>query len=183
MLASAVSLTRLILEEKPDLIIQAGIAGCFDRTETLGKVVVISDEMLGDTGVQENGEWRDLFDLGLSTPDGQPYENRMLPNPWLEKYNLLGLPQVRSVTVNEITTSAERIKQITGKYNPQIESMEGAPLHYICRQTNTPFIQIRAISNYIGERDKTKWEMKEAIANLNRALIEYFELLAAIVDR
>ncbi len=90
---------------------------------------------------------------------------------------------MRSVTVNEITTSAERIKQITGKYNPQIESMEGAPLHYICRQTNTPFIQIRAISNYIGERDKTKWEMKEAIANLNRALIEYFELLAAIVDR
>jgi futalosine hydrolase len=32
MLASAVSLTRMILEDKPDLVIQAGIAGCFDMS-------------------------------------------------------------------------------------------------------------------------------------------------------
>jgi futalosine hydrolase len=35
---------------------------------------------------------------------------------------------------------------------------------------NIPFIQIRALSNYIGERDKTKWKLHEAVANLNLEL-------------
>jgi futalosine hydrolase len=35
-----------------------------------------------------------------------------------------------------------------------------------------PFIQLRSISNYIGERDKTKWKMKEAIENLNAELLK-----------
>ena len=39
----------------------------------------------------------------------------------------------------------------------------GAALHYVCREMNIPFLQIRAASNYIGERDKEKWQMKEAI--------------------
>ncbi len=138
--------------------------------------------MLGDTGVQENGEWKDMFDLKLLQPDGSPYQNSALPNPWLHKFNLLQLPIISSVTVNEITTSAQRTLQIINKYNPSIESMEGAALHYICRLTNTPFIQIRAISNYIGERDKTKWKMKLAIENLNNVLIEYVNELKVKSD-
>jgi len=35
-----------------------------------------------------------------------------------------------------------------------------------------PFIQLRSISNYIAERDKTKWDMRKSIANLNGALID-----------
>ncbi|MBK7884081.1 MAG: hypothetical protein IPJ81_10000 [Chitinophagaceae bacterium] len=45
--------------------------------------------------------------------------------------------------------------------------MEGAALQYVCLQEKIPFIQIRGISNYVGERDKLKWKMKEAIFNLN----------------
>ncbi|HXL58044.1 MAG TPA: hypothetical protein VN958_17400, partial [Chitinophagaceae bacterium] len=50
LLANAVSLTRLAYEEKPDLIIQVGIAGCFDATLSLGKVVAVKEEILGDMG-------------------------------------------------------------------------------------------------------------------------------------
>jgi futalosine hydrolase len=35
---------------------------------------------------------------------------------------------------------------------------------------NIPFLQLRSISNYIGERDKTKWSLSESITNLNMAL-------------
>jgi len=52
-----------------------------------------------------------------------------------------------------------------------IESMEGAAFHYVCLQEAVPFLQLRAVSNMIGERDKTKWLMKEAIDNLNKELI------------
>ncbi len=180
MLASAVSITRMAIEDKPDLIIQAGIAGCFDKSMALGKVVVVSEEALADTGVEEEGKWKDLFDLKLEKSSYHPFEKRKLPNPWLSKFNLLKLPEVSGITVNQITTHAERIQQLQKKYMPVLESMEGAALHYVCREANIPFLQIRAISNYIGERNKANWKMKEAIDNLNQVLVKYVEKLYKI---
>ncbi|NCT93819.1 MAG: futalosine hydrolase [Chitinophagaceae bacterium] len=175
LLASAVSLTRLATEEKPDLIIQVGIAGCFDTKLTLGKVLVIDDEILGDMGVEEDGKWKDLFDLKLEKSGYPPFEKRKLPNPWLQRYNLLKLPEVTAVTVNQISTNPERIQQLAKKYQPTTESMEGAALHYVCREARIPFIQFRAISNYIGERDKSKWLLKESIDALNEVVLKYLD--------
>jgi len=176
-LSSAVSLTRLIAEEKPELIIQTGIAGCFDTTVDLGKVFVVKEEILGDIGVEEDGNWKDHFDLKLEKSSYPPYEKKRLPNNHLPKFNLLKLPEATGITVNEITTNANRIEQLLKKYNPTLESMEGAALHYVCRAMDTPFIQMRAVSNYIGERDKTKWKMKEAVDLLNQLVLKYVDKL------
>lgn len=178
MLASAFSLSKLILEDKPDLVLQAGIAGSFTNSLPLGAVVAVSSESLADTGVEENGAWRDLFDMGFSQENGMPFENRTLPNTWLNKYNLLHLPEVVGVTVNRISTGTAYIHRIREKYNPAVESMEGACLHYVCRQMATPFLQIRSISNETGERDKTKWQIREAITALNNSLIAYIDRLS-----
>jgi futalosine hydrolase len=180
MLASAVSITRMVLEDKPDLIIQAGIAGCFSDKMPLGKVVVINEECLADMGVEEEGKWKDIFDLKLEKSSYHPFDKRKLPNPWLSKFNLLKLPEVSAITVNEITTKQERIEQWQKKYAPVTESMEGAALHYVCREANIPFIQIRAISNYIGERNKANWKIQEALTNLNSTLIKYVTKLYKI---
>ena len=153
MLATAVSLTKLVGEEKPDLVIQVGIAGGFDTSMALGKVVIVKEEALADMGVEEDGKWKDIFDLKLEKSSYHPFERRKLPNPWLPSFNLLKLPEVSGITINEISTNKERIQQRIKKYNPAIETMEGAALHYICREANIPFVQIRAISNYIGERN------------------------------
>lgn len=177
MLASAVSLTRLASEEKPDLIIQAGIAGCFDPDISLGKVVVVKEEILGDVGVEEEGKWKDIFDLKLEKSNYHPFEKRKLPNPWLSTYNLLKLPELTGITVNQISTQPTRIEQLKKKYGAVVESMEGAALHFICREANIPFIQIRAISNYVGERNKAHWKMKEAIEALNEVLVKYVDRL------
>lgn len=180
MLASAVSLTRLVSEEKPDLIIQAGIAGCFDPNIPLGKVVVVKEEILGDLGVEEEGKWKDIFDLKLEKSNYHPFEKRKLPNPWLKTYNLLKLPELSAITVNQISTQPTRIEQLKKKYGAVVESMEGAALHFICREANIPFIQIRAISNYVGERNKAHWKMKEAIEALNEVLVKYVDRLYKI---
>jgi futalosine hydrolase len=177
MLASSYALTKMALEDKPDLVIQAGIAGCFDPDTPLGKVVAIKDETLADTGVMEDGKWKDIFDLKLEKSSYPPFERRKLPNPWLSKFNLLKLPEVCGITINEISTDKERIQQVIKRYDPFIESMEGAALHYVCRQSNIPFLQVRSVSNYIGERNKANWKVKEAIDNLNDTLIKYVDKL------
>ncbi len=179
-LASSVALTRLAIEDKPDLIIQIGIAGCFKKTMQLGKVVVINEEILGDTGVEENGTWKDIFDLKLEKSNYHPFEKRRLPNPWLKKFNLLKLPELNAITVNQISTDEKRINQIQKKYKPDLESMEGAVLHYIGREMGIPFIQIRAISNVVGERDKSKWQMKASIDHLNKTVLQYIDALYKI---
>ena len=172
MLAAAVSLTKLALTHKPDLIIQVGIAGCFDTSMDLGNVVLVKEEILGDTGVEENGVWKDLFKTKFIAPDNAPFTNGRLINKHLSDYNLLQLPEVTSLTVNEITTRSERIAQLKALYNPAIESMEGAALHYVGNDLNIPYLQVRGLSNYIGERNKSKWMINEAVENANRVLIE-----------
>ena len=165
-ISTAYQLTKVIADDRPNLIIQAGIAGTFDRSLPLGSVVVVKKDRFADLGVMENNEWKDIFDLGLSRPQELPFDNGWLQNQ-SAMMNGIDLPIVDSITINEITTSSSRIDQLRNKYNPAIESMEGAALHYVCLQEKVEFIQLRAISNYVGERDKSKWEMKLAIRNLN----------------
>lgn len=176
-LSSCFSISKLIFEKKPDLIIQAGIAGAFDAEVTLGKVVTVKEEFIADTGVEENGNFKDLFDMKLLNENLFPFCNKRLMNSQIDKLNHLKLEEVTGITVNEITTRLHRMEQYRAKYNAAIESMEGASLHYCCLQTGTPFIQIRAISNYIGERDKTKWKLNESFQNLSRIILLYIDCL------
>ncbi len=63
------------------------------------------------------------------------------------------------------------------KYNAHLETMEGAAFHYVCLQKEIPFLQIRGISNYVGERDKSKWKMEEAIDNLCNSLEDILKIV------
>jgi len=180
LLASSVSLMKMFVQETPSLIIQVGIAGCFDKKVPLGKVFAVKDDFAGDIGVMENKVWKDLFDLKLDKANDAPYEKKSLPNPWLSQYNLLKLPTKKGVTVNTISTDKNKIDLYSGRYKATLESMEGAALHYMGRDLNIPFIQIRAVSNYVGERNKAKWNMQEAIYNLNETLLQYLDALNKI---
>lgn len=174
-LSSCFSISTLIFEQQPDLIIQAGIAGAFDSEVLSGKAVAVKEEMIADSGVEENGIFNDLFDLNLQNGNLFPFTDKKLINTNIQKLNYLNLEEVTGITVNEITTRPERITQYKTKYNPFVESMEGASLHYCCLQTSTPFIQIRAISNYVGERDKSKWNFKDSLQNLADVILLYID--------
>lgn len=180
LLASAVTLTRLLLQLKPNLVIQMGIAGSFDTELALGNVVLVKEEVLGDMGVDESGKWKDLFELKLLKKNQFPFTNKKLKNPWLKKWNLLKLPMVKSITVNQISTHQNRIGVLQKKYKPLIEGMEGAALHYTGLEMNIPFLQIRSVSNYIGERDKNYWKIEAAIYHLNQTVFAYINALYKI---
>jgi len=177
MLASGVKLTQLAATHKPELIIQMGIAGSYSKKEPLGKVMVVASESIADLGVRENDTFKDLFETGLQKENEVPFKKRKLINQGVKKVNLLKTNTAAAVTINEITTSVKRIKEIIAAQNPVLESMEGAALHYVGGLTKTPFIQIRAISNYVGERNKAKWKIKESIEQLEAYVITYLAAL------
>ena len=172
--ATTFHLTKLFAADKPDLIIQAGIAGTFDNTMPLGTTVAVLRDRFADLGVEEEDNWMDVFDLKLAHENDPPYVNGWLTNE-TELLKGLDIPSVSAITINEVTTNSSRIKQFIRKYEPAIESMEGAAFHYACLQFKIPFIQLRSVSNYIGERDKKKWQMPLAIENLNKKILEIIE--------
>ena len=52
--------------------------------------------------------------------------------------------------------------------------MEGAAFFYVCLCENIPFLQIRAISNYVEQRNEKNWNIPLAIKNLCLTLIDFF---------
>lgn len=175
-LATTYALTRQIGEARPDVVLQAGIAGCF-TDKRAGEVLVVKEEVLADVGVWEEQRFRSIFDMGLADPDGFPFTGGRLVNPHPGLLGITDLEQVRGMTVNEISTDTRRISWHQQNTSAVVESMEGGAFHYACLQAGLPFLQVRSISNAIGIRDKTKWNIPLAIARLNEELIALLEKL------
>jgi futalosine hydrolase len=119
--------------------------------------------------MEEKENFTPLFESGLADKNEFPFTNGWLVNPH-EIFKSPPLPAVHAITVNKVSDSELQKKQFVKQFNADIESMEGAALHFVCLQENIPFMQVRSVSNYVGERDKTKWLMKEAIVSLNTEL-------------
>lgn len=175
-LATSYTLTRQFADTRAGLVLQAGIAGCYSD-KMPGEVVVVSEEILGDLGVWEDHRFKSLFDMKLAGPDDFPFTAGRLVNPHESLLSLTGLEAVRGMTINEITTDPDRIAWHQQNTFAIVESMEGGPLHYVCLQAAIPFLQLRSISNAVGVRDKTKWNIPLAISRLNEQLIGLLEKL------
>jgi futalosine hydrolase len=170
MLNTTYHLTDLFNHQRYDMAIQIGIAGSFDSHVPLAKTFCIDSEVLGDMGVEEN-EYRDIFDLDLADANQHPFSAGCLQNPHTKLMAASQLAKAKSVTVNKISTGPD-VTVIRKKYDPLLESMEGAAFHYVCLMKNIPFLQFRSVSNYIGERDKSKWKIASAIEEVNKACVE-----------
>lgn len=162
-------LMEMLSKEKFDFMIQVGIAGSFDQQLPLGNAVNIEKESIAEMGVVENNEYKDIFKLGLADANVAPYSDGLLLNPHKHLLTASGLTNVTGVTNNEITTDPIKIERYKLAYNATIESMEGAAFHYIGIMKSIPFIQIRGISNFVGERNKKNWKIDEAILAYTKA--------------
>ena len=171
-------LQKKLHQNKPGLVIQAGIAGAFSSKINLGSTVLVKQDTFADIGMEENEKFTGIFQSGFADKDAFPFNDG-----WLINSNTIFtrsmLPAVKAITINKVSDSVLQKEQTILNFSPEIESMEGAAMHFVCMQENVPFIQIRSISNFVGERDKTKWKLKEAITNLN---LELHKLVDTIMD-
>lgn len=171
--ATTYALYKAIHKYKPGIMLQAGIAGSFDKKLEPGSVVCVGSDCFGDLGVVEQGKKKTLFDLQLAGADSKPFKNGKLFNPFKKIIKLAGLPIVNGVSVNEISTIKSNINFYKKELAAGVESMEGAAFHYVALMEKIPFLQIRSISNMVGERNKEKWLMQQAIENLNTEVINF----------
>lgn len=150
-----------------DIVINVGVCGAFDRQLELGQLVHITSDILSEMGAEDGEDFLTYDQLNL--PGEHVFsENCTISNPFIDS-----LKKVKGITVNTVHGNEININKVQQLYHPDVESMEGAAFFAGCTRAGGDFIQIRAISNYVEKRDKSKWQIPLAIKNLNDFLINF----------
>lgn len=156
-----------------DHAVQAGIAGAFDRELALVDVVEVVSQQYGDLGFVTQGRVTDVFDMGLMDADRTPWWRGKLLNPGKDNRRHASLPKVSGLSVNSISSQEAVISELQVKYGAQVESMEGIGFQYACLSRGQEYAEIRAVSNYVEPRDRSKWRVEAAVAALNGYLLDW----------
>lgn len=168
------SLCKQLCLKKYDYAFQIGVAGCFTTSTPLGKVYVVKKDTMGDEGVEESKKFLTVFDINLRKSSHSPFKQGWLVNVYAKKNKLT--PTANAITVNKISTGKHTVLMLKETFNPTLETMEGAAFHYVCLMEKIPFLQLRATSNYVGDRNKKNWCLQQAIENVNNTLIHQYLL-------
>lgn len=154
---------------KPDLAINAGFAGAFDLDVELGTVWAVQADTFADIGViGADQSFLSVFDVDLIKPDQYPFEKGWIINP----KKLHNFKIARAITVNTSTSTQDITARLVSKYNPDLESMEGAAFAFACALEKIDYVQIRVASNHIAPRNKLNWKIDLSISNLYQGLLE-----------
>lgn len=175
LVATTYNLTRLVMQERPECVLQLGIGGVLEGTIPLGTTAWVKDDLIADLGARDQeGNLLNLLAMGLKDSSAVLLKSNP-PKDFIPQLD--ALPKALGLSVNQISgnpaDAASHVQQMA--YDCHIESMEGAAMHYVCNELNIPNLQIRSISNYIEPRDKSRWQINEAIENLNGFAISLLE--------
>lgn len=154
--AFVINLSLHLAQYKYDRLILCGIAGSYSKNIDLGQLVYVQSETFADLGALENNSISYFFnfdDWKKDYMDGKMINNSSNPL-------FTDIVNVASNSVNLCNAHGFDMRAA------DIENMEGAAFFMYCRKVGVEYHQIRAISNYAGERNKSNWKIGLAITNL-----------------
>ncbi len=166
-------LAKKIYFDKPNFILNIGICGSYNKKFDVGSVVSIENEKFGDFGIDDNGKFIELnmFNEKIESDN---------VNLFCENANIFDLPIAKGITVNTATGSSFLINKIKNNFNPDVESMEGAAVFYVCLINKILFAQVRSVSNIVEPRNKSNWNIDLAMSNL---IVELPKIISVISNK
>ncbi|MFJ7628272.1 futalosine hydrolase [Streptomyces sp. NPDC097595] len=163
--AAAASTAFALAADRYDLVISAGIGGGFAPVAPVGSLAV--SRRIG------------AADLGADTPDGfVPVTGLGFGRTWhLPPRSLVraaagatGATAGDILTVSTVTGTAERTAALLAAHpNAVAEAMEGFGVAEAADLAGAPVLEIRAVSNTVGPRDRDAWRIGDALTALTGA--------------
>ncbi|MFD7322009.1 futalosine hydrolase [Streptomyces sp. NPDC059875] len=177
--ALAYATVRMPGHDRPyDLVVSAGIAGGFQPLAPLGSVVVSDAIVSADLGAQTPDGYLTVEELGFgrSAHAVDDTLTRRISDA------LAGGGQRHTVapvlTVSTVTGTAERAAELARRHpGAAAEAMEGFGVAEAAAAYGVPVVEIRAVSNAVGPRDRGAWRIGQAMD----ALRDTFQLLSPTV--
>lgn len=174
---AAVESSRLLASDSYDLVINAGIGGGFVGRAEVGSIVIGSEAIAAQLGAEDrDGAFIPFDQLGFGgicqLKNGQPERS----DAWAER--LINGQVAPIVTVTTVTGTAESTAMLANRYpTAAAEAMEGFSVATAAASFQVPFIEVRAISNPIGPRDRSVWDIPAALSALTTAFAELREVM------
>ncbi|MEU1800020.1 futalosine hydrolase [Streptomyces sp. NPDC019937] len=163
---TATALTVAAVRGAPyDLAVSAGIGGGFAPRSPLGSVVVAEAVAAADLGAETPDGFAAVTELGFGTAEHRP-------PPALVAAVAAATGAVRGtvLTVSTVTGSAERADALMRRHpHAAAEAMEGFGVAEAAAAQAVPVLEVRAVSNPVGPRDRAAWRIGEALDALAEA--------------
>ncbi|WP_274031956.1 futalosine hydrolase [Streptomyces sp. MMBL 11-1] len=147
------------------LVVSAGIGGAFTPLTPLGSLVVASGIVAADLGADTPGGFLPVTALGFG-------RDRFAPPPALVRRVAAATGGAAGpvLTVSTVTGTAERAGDLLAAHPGALaEAMEGFGVAEAAARADVPALELRAVSNAVGPRDRDAWRIGDALAALTDA--------------
>ena len=145
---AAARTARALAERRPDAVLHVGLAGGVDLDP--GTLVVGTEAVYGDIAA------------------AIPVVSRLEPDPELLAAVRAALPDAPTLPI--VTSAAVSRPSDTVSQGLLVEAMEGFAVLRACELAGIPAVEVRAISNELGEPDRSRWELQRGLDALADAL-------------
>ncbi|MGW7540841.1 futalosine hydrolase [Streptomyces sp. NPDC054770] len=172
---TASALTAAALEGRPyTLVVSAGIAGGFQPMAPVGSLVVADEITVADLGAETADGFLPVTELGFGIVSHRP------PNSLVRvTAQAIGAQPGAVLTVSTVTGTATRAAELLARHPHALaEAMEGFGVAEAAAAHGVPVLEIRAVSNPVGPRDRAAWRIGDALAALTGA----FGKLAPVLE-
>ncbi|MDW7673529.1 MAG: futalosine hydrolase [Bacillota bacterium] len=177
-ISAAIKTTKALATGQYQLVISAGIAGGFAERAEVGSLVVGSYMVAADLGVETLNGFNSLDMLGFGSTEIQG-EAALIEG-------ITGALRAGNVPVNigpiltvaTATGTAERAVELARRVpGATAEAMEGFGVALAAKEYGAKVMELRAISNLVGPRDRAAWRIEDALKALTAAMSVLPEVL------
>ncbi|MEV0092440.1 futalosine hydrolase [Streptomyces sp. NPDC050738] len=161
--ASAAAAATALALGTYDLVVSAGIGGGFGVP--LGSLVIADAIVAADLGAETPDGFVPVTELGFGSVEHRP------PSALVRRTAAACAAATGTVlTVSTVTGTAERAAALRLAHPGAVaEAMEGFGVAEAAHQHGVPALEVRAISNAVGPRDRDAWRIGDALAALTEA--------------
>ena len=158
---AAAATARTLALHRFDVVLHVGLAG--GRDLAIGSVVVGSEAVYRDL----SAEW--------------PVVDRVTPDAGLVERVRAALPDAAATPIH--TSAAVGASSDTVSSGQLVEAMEGFGVLRAAERAGVPAVEVRVVSNEIGEQDRSRWQLGLALDTLEDALPKIVRALVDAVGR
>lgn len=170
---AAMATQLLISLYQPELVLNAGVAGCFENLP-IGSIILAEGFIQHDVDTTAIGDPAGL----VSTVNRVEF-----PTSDLERaraaMNRTGIPYRTGLvaTGDWFGTDTPRAHWIAETFHPLLCDMEGGADAQVCLRNNVPFMSIKSVSDCLFEHHDFFFNFPEAMRDLNRVVMSFVEQL------
>ncbi len=175
MVETTLSLTRFLEQQRGQIhtVLNFGVGGaykCHGREGAgLLEICLAEQEVFGDFGVCHVDHIEPLGEHLLHRSHYSLDPDLLNKADTLLQENGFSVKRGNFVTVCGVSATENRGTMLGTQYDGLSENMEGAAVARVCEEFNLPLLEMRAISNFVEDRDIKRWKLTEACSQAAKA--------------